>query len=391
VSNGGHAVVAGAGIGGLTAAVALCRAGWTVTVLERAHQLEPVGSGLGIGPNAVHALDAIGLGAPVRRLSAVQGTGGIRRADGRWLVRIDAGAIADRFGAPQLVALRADLVSLLAASLPSGVLHTGVTVTGADPGGPDRPARVATGDGDLTADLVVAADGIGSVIRHALFPDHPGPRYSGLAAWRFVATATRAVEPAETWGRGAVFGAVPLTDGLVYCYASAAAPPGQVRADRPDPAAELKRRFGDWHEPIPSLIGAAPPAGVLRDDVYWIAEPLCAYHRGRIALLGDAAHAMTPHLGQGACQAIEDAVVLATIAGTGAGLAAYTEARMRRTRMLANGSYRASRLSGMTSRPAIALRDTGMWLAGRLAPGLMIRQLKPIASWMPPDGSCKRQ
>ena len=100
MTSGGHAVVAGAGIGGLTAAVALCRAGWTVTVLERAHQLEPVGSGLGIGPNAVHALDAIGLGAQVRRLSAVQGTGGIRRADGRWLVRIDAGAIADRFGAP---------------------------------------------------------------------------------------------------------------------------------------------------------------------------------------------------------------------------------------------------------------------------------------------------
>jgi 2-polyprenyl-6-methoxyphenol hydroxylase-like FAD-dependent oxidoreductase len=385
VSGGGRAVVAGAGIGGLTTAVALRRAGWTVTVLERAQQLEPVGSGLGIGPNAVHALDAIGLGTEVRRLSAVQGAGGIRRADGRWLVRIDTGAIADRFGAPQLVALRADLVSLLAASLPGGVLGTGVTVTGADPGGPDRPARVITGDGDLTADLVVAADGIGSVIRRALFPVHPGPRYSGLVAWRFVATASAAgaaIEPAETWGRGAVFGAVPLPRGLVYCYASAAAPPGQAPAD---PAAELRRRFGDWHEPVPALIGAAPPAAVLRDDVYWIAEPLPAYHRGRVAVLGDAAHAMTPHLGQGACQAIEDAVVLAALAGTGAGLAAYTEARMRRTRMLANASYRASRLTGTTSRLAIALRDTGMLLAGHLAPGLMIRQLKPIASWTPPS------
>ena len=396
MTSGGHAVVAGAGIGGLTAAVALRRAGWTVTVLERAHTLEPVGSGLGIGPNAVHALDAIGLGAEVRRLSAVQGPGGIRRADGRWLVRIDAGAIADRYGAPQLVALRADLVGLLAASLPGGVLHTGVTVTGADPGGPDRPARVATSDGDLTADLVVAADGINSVIRQALFPGYPGPRYSGLAAWRFVAAAgaaraagAHAVEPAETWGKGAVFGAVPLTGGLVYCYASAAVPAGQSPAD---PAAELKRRFGDWHEPIPALIGAAPAAAVLRDDVYWIAEPLPAYHRGRIALLGDAAHAMTPHLGQGACQAIEDAVVLATIAGTGADLAAYTQARMRRTRMLADGSYRASRLSGTSSRLAVAVRDTGMWLAGHLAPGLMIRQLRPIASWMPPSAdSCKRQ
>jgi 2-polyprenyl-6-methoxyphenol hydroxylase-like FAD-dependent oxidoreductase len=188
-----------------------------------------------------------------------------------------------------------------------------------------------------------------------------------------------------------VFGTIPLTGGLVYCYASAAAPPGQARADRPDQAAELKRRFGDWHEPIPALIGAAQPEKVLRDDVYWIAEPLPAYHRGRVALLGDAAHAMTPHLGQGACQAIEDAVVLAPLAGTGPGLAAYTEARMRRTRMLANGSYRASRLTGTTSRLAIAVRNTGMSLAGHLAPGLMIRQLKPIASWKPPpDGSCER-
>ena len=189
-----------------------------------------------------------------------------------------------------------------------------------------------------------------------------------------------------------MFGVLPLADGpghgSVYCYASAPAPPG-VRHD--DEAAELKRRFGRWHDPIPGLIGTISPDQVLHDDVYWIADPLPASHRGRVALLGDAAHAMTPHLGQGACQAIEDAVVLASVAGPGAAddriapdLAAYTSARMRRTRMVADGSHRATRLSGMTSRPAIALRNTGIRLAGRLAPGLMIRQMDPIASWTPP-------
>jgi 2-polyprenyl-6-methoxyphenol hydroxylase-like FAD-dependent oxidoreductase len=123
---------------------------------------------------------------------------------------------------------------------------------------------------------------------------------------------------------------------------------------------------------------------VLHDDVYWIAEPLPAYHRGRVAILGDAAHAMTPHLGQGACQAIEDAVVLASVASPGPDLAAYTAARLPRTRMVANGSYRATRLSGMTSPAAIALRNTGIRLAGRLAPSLMLRQMDPIASWTPP-------
>src|SRR2546429_2992496 len=119
---GGRAVVTGAGIGGLTAAVALRHQGWDVTVLERAPALEPVGLGLGLGPNALHALDAIGLGDEVRRFSAIQGHGGIRRSDGRWLVRTDLGAMAERFGAPQLMALRADLVDLLASRLPDGVL-----------------------------------------------------------------------------------------------------------------------------------------------------------------------------------------------------------------------------------------------------------------------------
>jgi 2-polyprenyl-6-methoxyphenol hydroxylase-like FAD-dependent oxidoreductase len=405
-ASSGLAVVAGAGIGGLTAAVALRQQGWDVTVFERAPALEPVGSGLGLGPNALHALDAIGLGGEVRRFSAVQGQGGVRRPDGRWLVRTELGAIAERFGDSQLMALRADLVGLLAGRLPEGVLRTGTTVTAVDPGGLARRARVTTSAGDLDADLVVAADGIRSPIRTVLFPGHPGPRYSGCTTWRFVAPRPdRSPSPAETWGRGTIFGTFPLADGRVYCYASAFVPAG-LRHD--DEAAELKRRFGDWHDPIPALIGSIGSGDVLHDDVYWLADPLPAYHHGRVAILGDAAHAMTPHLGQGACQAIEDAIVLASVASPGPGtgpragtapragtspragtapvpdLAAYTAARLRRTRMVAKGSYRATRMSGLTSRPATALRNTGISLAGRLGPRVMLRQLAPVASWTPP-------
>jgi 2-polyprenyl-6-methoxyphenol hydroxylase-like FAD-dependent oxidoreductase len=387
-AGGGHAVVAGAGIGGLAAAVALRRQGWDVTVLERAPDLEPAGSGLGLGPNALHALDAIGLGDEVRRFSAVQGHGGVRRWDGRWLVRTDLGALAERFGDPQVMALRADLVGLLAGRLPESALRTGVTVTGVDPGSSEDRARVTTSEGDLDADLVVAADGIRSRIRATLFPGHPGPQYSGCTTWRFVAPRPdRSPSPAETWGRGTVFGVVPLADGRVYCYGSAFAPAG-VRHD--DEAAELKRRFGGWHDPISALIGSVSPEAVLHDDVYWMAEPLPAYHHGRVAILGDAAHAMTPHLGQGACQAIEDAIVLAsvarpgTVAGAALDLAPYTAARLRRTRMVAQGSYRATRLTGLTSRPATALRNAGISLVGHLGPRLMLRQLAPIAAWTPP-------
>lgn len=383
-ASGGHAVVAGAGIGGLTAAVALQRQGWDVTLFERAVALEPVGAGLGLGPNALHALDAIGLGDEVRGFSAIEGDGGIRRPDGRWLVRTELSAITERFGDPQLMTLRADLVRLLAGRLPDGTLRTGVTVTSVRAGDPDQRARVTTSAGDVDADLVVAADGIRSPIRAALFPGHPGPRYSGCTTWRFVAPRPdRSPSPAETWGRGTLFGTFPLADGRVYCYAAAFEPAG-TRYD--DDAAELKRRFGGWYDPIPGLIGSVSPEQVLHDDVYWMADPLPAYHHGRVAILGDAAHAMTPHLGQGACQAIEDAIVLASVAvpGTTPDLAAYTAARLPRTQKVVRDSYRAMRLSGLTSRPAIALRNAGVSLAGRLGPGLMLRQLAPIATWTPP-------
>jgi len=372
-----RAVVVGAGIGGLTSAVALARRGWDVTVLERAETLEPVGAGLGMGPNAVHALDAIGLGDAVREMSAIQGSGGIRRASGTWLIRTDLSVLERRFGAPQIVALRADVVRLLTEALPAGALRTGVTVTGVEPG----EGSVTTGSAgeELTADLVVAADGIHSAVRARLFPAHEGPVYSGFTAWRFLAGApARSFEPAETWGgAGEIFGTVPLAGGRVYCYASAPAAAG-TRYD--DEAGELRRRFAGWHGPIPELIRDLTSGQVLHDDVYRIATPLPAYHRGRVALLGDAAHAMTPHLGQGACQAIEDAVVLAA---TATDLPAYTSARLPRTRMVADASYRATRLSGTTSRPQAALRNAALRVAGRLGPGLMLRQMAPVAGWTP--------
>src|SRR3954447_4644929 len=198
IASGGHAVVAGAGrggagagggagIGGRTAAVALRRQGWDVTVFERAAALEPAGAGLGLGPNALHALDAIGLGDEVRGFSAIEGDGGIRRPDGRWLVRTELSAITVRFGDPQLMTLRADLVRLLAGRLPDGTLRTGVTVTSVVAGGANQrgPGTTSAGEGD--AGVGVGAGGTRSPIRAALFPGHPGPRYSGCTTWRFVA------------------------------------------------------------------------------------------------------------------------------------------------------------------------------------------------------------
>ncbi|WP_395572451.1 FAD-dependent monooxygenase [Streptomyces sp. BK79] len=376
----GRAVVIGGGIGGLTAAAALHLRGLRVTVLERAPSLRPAGAAISLSPNALRALDVIGLGDEIRSLAAWQGDGGLRAPGGRWLSRSSAEAAAARFGGPLVLLHRATLIDLLAARLPSDAVRTGADATLADPGDDGRPARVRTPDGDLEADLVVAADGIHSTARAALFPQHPGAVYSGFTTWR-VLIPLPGVEFAshETWGRGRIWGTHPLRDGRVYAYAAAVTPAGGHAADE---RAELLHRYGDWHDPIPAVLAAARPEDVLRHDVHHIAEPLPSYHRGRVALLGDAAHAMPPTLGQGGNQAVEDAIVLAHHHDD---LTAYTGARLPRTTAVARQAVRVARLNLMTGRAGTAVRDTVLTALSKAGPALFLRGFDGIADWRPPQ------
>ena len=380
-------MVIGAGIGGLAAAAGLCAAGWEVTACERAGSLEPVGVALALAPNGLRALDAIGAGDALRALAVPQELG-IRRCDGRWLMRSTTGRmISDRFGDPVILLPRAAVIDALSARVPGGVLALATEVTSVEPGG-KRAARVATTAGELDADLVVAADGIGSASRSALFPGHPGLRYAGFTTWRLLTgPAPGPVPMAESWGRGTVFGVMPLSDGRVYCYAATPADPGARAGDE---LAELVRLFGRWHEPIPGLLAITRPQDVLRHDVAELAAPLPSFHRGRVALLGDAAHPMTPNLGQGACQALEDAAVISRLAaGTGPDavtgmLARYTAARLPRTTDVVRWSRRAATMTTWASPPAVAFRNTMARLTGRLAPGAALRGLAAIYGWQPP-------
>ncbi|NMO33017.1 NAD(P)-binding protein [Streptomyces sp. GMY01] len=381
MSPSSSAVVIGGGIGGLAAAAALHLAGRPVTVLERAPSLTPVGAAISLSPNALRALDVLGVGDRVRDLAAWQGDGGLRAPGGRWISRTDAAAAAERFGGPLVLLHRAVLIDTLAGLLPPGTVRTTAEARLADPGDERRPARVSTPDGDLEAALVVGADGVRSTTRHTLFPAHPGAVYAGFTTWRIVIPVPGVrFASHETWGRGRLWGTHPLKDGRVYAYAAAMTPAGQHAAD--DERAELLRRFGHWHSPVPEVLAAARPEDVLRHDVHHIAEPLPAYHRGRVALLGDAAHAMAPTLGQGGNQAVEDAVVLAHHADD---LAAYTAARLPRTTAVARRAARVARVNMTGNRAGIVLRDTLIVTASRLRPGLLLRGFDGIADWRPPQ------
>ena len=370
------AVIVGGGIGGLAVAAGLHRRGWTVRVLERAAEFTEVGAGISLWPNAFRALAAVGVtGVGTDRIGVA---GGLRDWRGRWIVRMDDSAHATRHTGSAVVAHRAELLDALLAGVPAECRLPGVAVRGVRLDGPR--AVVGHDGGELVADLVVGADGVRSVVRESLWPAVT-PVYAGHTAWRLVMPRPAGLTArswAETWGPGGVFGMFPMPGERIYCYATATVPPGGRGG-----LAELRERFRGWCDPIPAVLAAAEPEHVLRNDIYYLPR-LPAYVRGPVALLGDAAHAMTPNLGQGGCQALEDAATLAILAegpDLAAALRRYDELRRPRTQTLWKRSLQGGRISHLVPAPARVVRNA---LLRALPRSVFLASLARPFSWQPP-------
>ncbi|WAL63149.1 FAD-dependent monooxygenase [Amycolatopsis cynarae] len=387
--NDNTALVAGGGIGGLAAAIGLRRAGWTVTVLERAPGLREAGAGWSFAPNAVRAADALGVGEGFRAVSVPTEAGAtLRTPDGGYLMRFRPGR-----DTPLLANHRADLLGVLAGHLPDDVVRTAAEVTGVEQSDRGVTVRYHTPAGPRTAraDLLVGADGMRSAVRRSVWPDTPAPVFQRILCWRGV-TEPGAVRPDngfrgfQTWGRGARFGAHPLAGERVFWFLT-------VRQDQPgvrygEDLAEVRRRVGDWHDPVPALLAATPAGSVLRHDIFDL-EPLPSYVDGRVALLGDAAHAMTPFLAQGACQALEDATVLAAelthATDIPTALARYDRARRPRSQAV----WRTARQDPKISLSTNPLTYGLMTRLTRLAGGAVAaRKAARLWDWTPPARPC---
>ncbi|MBE3558871.1 MAG: FAD-dependent oxidoreductase [Ktedonobacteraceae bacterium] len=357
-------LVIGGGISGLAVAIALARTGHKVTVYERQPAIKEVGAGLTIWPNAIRVLRQLGMSEMLPTLGMPAHYRTIQTWRGELLSCIHVDQVA---GSPIQVMHRADLQGALFQTLAKtdATVELGKRCVGFTQ--ETEGVRASFADGTTAeGDLLIGADGIRSIIRQHLFGE-PQIHYVGYSSWRGIASVSKEIIPfgvsSETWGVGRRIGLIPLKDDRVYWFVARTVPEGEGKDDPPELRKQrVQALFHGWHHPIEPVLEATEASMIIHADIYTIA-PLPRWSKGRVVLIGDAAHAMTPNMGQGGCQAIEDAPALAEslqahTSDSEAALRAYEVRRMSRVRRVIKQSERIGRLSQVNNALLYSLRNT---------------------------------
>ena len=349
-----RAIIIGAGPAGLAAGIALRKAGLDTVVYESATDLRKEGTGLTLWPNGLAALATFGAGDEVRARALAAPGMSIRSGTGRVLNEM-SGPVMDRIGGRGVAMHRAELLDALAGIFGRGALRFGARCVGVRP---ERDRAIVTFDDgvEISADVVVGADGIRSRVRSACGLDAP-LTYSGFAVWRATIPFTLPPCPGSlSLGGPSQFGIWRLPGDRIYWFASTpSVEKTQVRGVSRPPDS-----FSEWHDPIAELLAATSTEQIMVTDIY-DSVPLRAWSRGRVVLVGDAAHPSMPNMGQGTSQAFEDAAVLAECLSTGldveSALRVYESRRRRRARAAWSQARMLARVGAWHSPLACWLRE----------------------------------
>lgn len=350
-------LIVGGGIAGLTLATGLRRLGLSPTIVEQAPRFGAVGAGIALGVNAMAMLGRLDLADAVRDAGRVLNEAEVTNLRGDCLSRLDFTKLVPEFG-PTITIHRAALHEVLLAGCRDLVLHANTTVDYLRDHGDFVEVKLS--DGTSTEfDQVIGADGLRSRTRSQVFGE-TAPVYSGYTCWRFVVNRPPGLERAqEMWGRGLRLGLVPLENDRLYCFACANSPAGT-----PDPEEGRVDRFRTRFAAFGGFAPAAleqimNPEQLIHNDLEEM--PKHPWWKGRVLLIGDAAHAMTPNMGQGAAMAIEDAGVLYEMLGTGKTWAevvpAFAARREPRVRFVVDQSRRIGRVAQLENALLAWLRN----------------------------------
>lgn len=306
-------IVIGAGIGGLCAGLALRRIGYSVEIFEQVTEIRPAGAAISIWSNGVKCLNYLGLAAKVSAIGGkMDSMAYVDGLSGDTLTAFSLQPLYDRVGQRPYPVSRAELQSMLIDEFGRDLIHFGMKLTGIEDDGQQVTAIFADGT-TAKGDLLIGADGAHSFARSYILGEQKPRRYAGYVNWNGLIETDGNLSPADRWttfvGEGKRVSLMPVSNGRSYFFFDVPLPAG-LPNERGHYHALLQGYFEGWAPPVQALIARLNPATTNRVEIHDL-DPFDSWTKGRVALLGDAAHNTAPDLGQGGCMAMEDAVVLA--------------------------------------------------------------------------------